>query len=465
MLPEAATPEDNAAILRYGVDLYHRGRALASKAGEAALASLDREHRAREQALRAEHGERERALAAAHDAAQRGLQQELAATRAAADAAATEVRLAATRSAEAAHTAVAARMEALATDLHEARGTLNRYQAEQAEAILDAASKARAEAHGELRPRVAALEAELVAARATMGAAAAAEVAQLAARFDRVFSPQAASAAKGRLGEATLASLLERLFPDAELEDCSAAPGCGDAILTVARAGRGYRLMVESKNVAKVRSDDLAKFARDCASSAAKVDGAVFAALTAESIPRLGAHAFRLEAGLPALYVTAVAANPEVLRLGIEALLFAAQARPDPAAPVPPEDWADVREAVSTAFGVLSRQATRARALRESAAAVIEAVAAFEGEASIAVAAIDALWRSRPSLKRPLPEAAPVSTDPVAAACLSVRRFVDEHRRDPTRAEVLKVCKVPDSVLRRVGGARPLIASAKKLVL
>ena len=466
-IPAGLAPEDNAAILRYGIDLFRRSQLLASKSGEAAATALEREFSVKAAALKLEFEDRERRAIEAHSAAVSQLQTELTAAKISSDSLSAEVRRAATRAADAANEAAAARVEALSADLAGARAALASCQTALADSVLDSARRARLEVQNELQPRIASLEAELALARSSSSGALSLGVADLTARFDRVFSPQAASSVKGRLGEVTLTALLERLFPDAEIDDCSASPGRGDATLTLTRAGQPVRLMVESKNVSRVRADDLSKFARDCANRAASGDahGALFAALTAETIPRLGPVAFGSEAGLPVLHLAAVAANPDALRLGVEALAFAVLSRPAPSSESKAEDWADVREAVSIAFGVLSRQASRARALRESAAAVLDAVAAFEGEASIAAAAIEALWRNRPALKKA--EAAPTAepADPTAAACLRVRRFIDEHRRDPSRDEVLRACKVPEVLLRRIGGARALTERAKKLVL
>ena len=470
LIPAGLRPEDNATILRYGVDLYQRSQALASKSGEAAVAALEREFIVKTAALQSDHEARENRAATEHRGVVAALQAELAAARSSAESLTAEIRRAAGRAADAANEAAAVRIEALSADLAETRTALAQCQAALADTVLDTARRTRLEAQNDLQPRIATLEAELAQARSANSSAVSLCITDLTARFDRVFSSQAASSVKGRLGEVALTALLERLFPDAEVEDCAATPGRGDATLTIIRAGRAVRLMVESKNVARVRADDLNKFARDCANRASDAHGALFAALTAETIPRLGPVSFGVEAGLPVLRLAAVAANPEALRLGVEALAFAALSRPDtpdsPNTDAKTDGWDDVREAVSVAFSVLSRQAARARALRDSAAAVLEAVAAFEGEASIAAAAIEALWRARPALKKTesfLTAAEPA--DPVAAASLRVRRFLDENRRDPSRDEVLRVCKVPEAILRRCGGARALVERAKKLVL
>lgn len=449
-------PEQVAGILDAGVRVHALQLALASGgAARDAEARVEAAERmvAESKWAAAEAG---RAAAASMAAARREHEQQLLQIGA-------ELGRTAAKAAETATVAAEARMTKLTAELNELRASTF-------ELIRVERQSAREEAGGRLEAaaaRVAQLEAELAAGRARDAESASAGIAGLSARFDSVFSARAASSGKGRSGELTLAALLLRLFPDAELEDCSAAAGQGDATLTLQRGGRAVRLLIESKNVTRVSAADVAKFERDCANRAAEVDGALFAALVADSVPRKGRVHFETAANVPALYLARVVEEPEMLRLGVEALVYAALSHPREAESAAPGEWGDVRETVSLAFAVLTRHGERARALRAAAAGVLDAAAGLESEASVAIAAVNALWAARPGLRsaaprqlRAVPAAKPNTADSHAQ---KLRAHMDSTGAEPTSKEILALCGITMYGLRQAGGARALVAKAKAL--
>ena len=279
------------------------------------------------------------------------------------------------------------------------------------------------------------------------------------------------SAGIGSAGETTLASLLTRFFGKDEIDKCSAISGHGDFLLTIRRGGRVFRFMIEAKNVVAVPTIGVEKFVRDCGRPG--IDGALFVVLTPANIPTKGEVAFEIVGSIPVLYINNVAANPEALRLGVEALVFAALVRPASVSPGDDDDDivddSGIRVAVNTAFDVLTHHATSFRALRDSAKSVLAALTAVEGETTAAVSAINTLWASRPDLRRaePPPPIAVVMAagDPIELAVVAVRQYFIEHGRYPSIKEASESCGVTSTILSKTHGIKNIILRARALIL
>jgi hypothetical protein len=284
--------------------------------------------------------------------------------------------------------------------------------------------------------------------------------------LDKLFSQNAA--VKGKAGEQTLTSILASMFPNVEIISTAKTTAACDMVLVLPRFGREFRIMIESKNVANVSAVDVNKFIRDCelASKDKKADGALFVSLFSDNIPKKGSYSFETIGNLPIVYLASGMQNPESMKLAIESLIFANTKMSADEKKQPQENFDDVKAAISSANQSLIKQRDRITAMKKNISVVLDGLTAMGDEATATVAIIEKMWEKHPSFKIHLQNAnANATTNAISPTLLdaykSINAFIETNNRDPTKDEILKVCKVPVSTLNKNGGARGLIAGAK----
>lgn len=245
------------------------------------------------------------------------------------------------------------------------------------------------------------------------------------------------NAAKGDFGETIVHGQIMNTFPKSVVEDTSGITARGDMLWKL--NNDQFRALVEVKNVQTVRNSDITKFERDVKINS--TDGvcncALFVSLKTEYIPTKGKFHFEFTNNIPIIYVSNVFFAPEVLKLALNILYTIFTTISSAISSENRTDYNAISQFVCFVHKRFEKSAKNIQQMKSSMDTLTNCISSEEKSLHETLTQCNVLQQQFDFIDTATNES--VSTASRKQLLVdAVSRFVSEHKRYPTTAEVVK---------------------------